>query len=192
MERLGRLLSASASIFSNRDHQKNPQGENTEEEKEESFQNQNDDLMSTSDTSSHLWQGISGNMNYYSSRNMYIRDFLHNLSLVYNVLLYQICFLLDVNHTNSATLDKVDGNAPIAKGEDSLNSSTSGDEEQTDMVENGEETTSSTPQFDQSIRSGTPQAKLTLDSQNLRVYKELDDAFSSLDEELKQQSKSTI
>ena len=96
-----------------------------------------------------------------------------------------------MDHTNTHSLDKVDGNAPIAMGEDSLNSSTSGGEEQTDN-ENGEHTPSSTPQFDQSIRSGTPQAKLTLDSQNLRIYKELDDAFSSLDEEIKQQSKSTI
>ena len=57
---------------------------------------------------------------------------------------------------------------------------------------NGENTSSSTPQFDQSIRSGTPQAKLTLESQNLRIYKELDDAFSSLDEEINRQTKSSI
>ena len=63
LERLGKLLSASASIFSSRDHQNIAQGDNTVDEKEASFHNHNDDLMSTSDTSSHLWQGISGNIN---------------------------------------------------------------------------------------------------------------------------------
>ena len=82
----------------------------------------------------------------------------------------------------------MDSGAPIALGEDSLNSSTSG-EEHFDANGDGWNKCSSTPQFDQSIRSGTPQAKLTLESQNLRIYKELDDAFSSLDEEINRQTK---
>ena len=97
----------------------------------------------------------------------------------------------DLNHENTPTLDKIGGSAPIAMGEDSLNSSTSSGDDHIDSG-NGADTSTSTPQFDQSIRSGTPQAKLTLESQNLRIYKELDDAFSSLDEEVKKQSKSTI
>ena len=72
----------------------------------------------------------------------------------------EISLLADLNHENTPTLDKIDGSAPIAMGEDSLNSSTSGGDDHTDN-ENGAHTSSSTPQFDQSIRSGTPQAKLT-------------------------------
>ena len=87
-------------------------------------------------------------------------------------------------------MTKLDRGAPIAIGEDSLNSSTSG-EEHFDANDDGGNTSSSTPQFDQSIRSGTPQAKLTLESQNLRIYKELDDAFSSLDEEINRQTKNS-
>ena len=100
-------------------------------------------------------------------------------------------FLSDVNHSNTATLTKLNGGAPIAMGEDSLNSSTSGEENFDANTDDGENTSSSTPQFDQSIRSGTPQAKLTLESQNLRIYKELDDAFSSLDEEINRQTKNS-
>merc|ERR1719266_1037126 len=100
-------------------------------------------------------------------------------------------FFTDVNHSNTTSLEKMGVGAPIAMGEDSLNSSTSG-EDNYDANDDGAETSSSTPQFDQSIRSGTPQAKLTLESQNLRIYKELDDAFSSLDEEINRQTKNSI
>ena len=58
LERLGRLLSASASIFSS----KADDEFETKDASETMIQNNNgEDLMSTSDTSSHLWQGISGN-----------------------------------------------------------------------------------------------------------------------------------
>ena len=58
LERLGRLLSASASIFSS----KADDDFETKDAPETMIQNNNgEDLMSTSDTSSHLWQGISGN-----------------------------------------------------------------------------------------------------------------------------------
>ena len=89
-------------------------------------------------------------------------------------------------------MGKIGGGAPIAMGEDSLNSSTSGEDNFDANDDGGDNTSSSTPQFDPSIRSGTPQAKLTLESQNLRIYKELDDAFSSLDEEINRQTKNSI
>ena len=54
LERLGKLLSASASIFSAPDVHTTSQTSGKLDEKE--------DLMSTSDTSSHVWQGISGNI----------------------------------------------------------------------------------------------------------------------------------
>ena len=58
LERLGRLLSASASIFSS----KADEDFKIKDAPETMIQNNNgEDLMSTSDTSSHLWQGISGN-----------------------------------------------------------------------------------------------------------------------------------
>ena len=61
LERLGRLLSASASIFSS----KADDEFETKDASETMIQNNNgEDLMSTSDTSSHLWQGISGNDTY--------------------------------------------------------------------------------------------------------------------------------
>ena len=62
LERLGRLLSASASIFTSReDPSASTQAEtNKDVEQDSTFSNNNDDLMSTSDTSSHLWQEISG------------------------------------------------------------------------------------------------------------------------------------
>ena len=61
LERLGRLLSASASIFSS----KADDDFETKDASETMIQNSNgEDLMSTSDTSSHLWQGISGNDTY--------------------------------------------------------------------------------------------------------------------------------
>ena len=64
LERLGRLLSASASIFSPRENQNLTQVENNLEENDLTIQSNNEDLISTSDTSSHLWQGISGNWKY--------------------------------------------------------------------------------------------------------------------------------
>ena len=60
LERLGKLLSASASIFSAPDVHATSQTSGKQDEKEASFHSQSEDLMSTSDTSSHLWQGISG------------------------------------------------------------------------------------------------------------------------------------
>ena len=93
--------------------------------------------------------------------------------------------------TPVTTSSGTQGTAPMATGEDSLNSSTStGDEEELGLRE--ERDSSSTPQFDDSIRSGTPQAKISLtpNSSNLRLFQELDDAFSSLDQELKHQETS--
>ena len=74
LERLGRLLSASASIFSSRvdvdDETKEASKELHEKLNDTMVQNNNnEDVMSTSDTSSHLWQGISGNMNFKMSKN---------------------------------------------------------------------------------------------------------------------------
>ena len=65
LERLGRLLSASASIFSSKADEDIVVKDNSEtisgKLDETMIQNNNgEDLMSTSDTSSHLWQGISG------------------------------------------------------------------------------------------------------------------------------------
>ena len=106
-------------------------------------------------------------------------------------LILEICFL-DLNHANAASITELGGNAPIATEEDSLNSSsTAGEEEHSNH--GTENTSSSTPQLDESIRSGTPQAKLTITSPyNLRLHQELDDAFSSLDEELNQQAQNTF
>ena len=72
LERLGRLLSASASIFSSRvdvdDETKEASKELHEKLNDTMVQNNNnEDVMSTSDTSSHLWQGISGNMSFKMS-----------------------------------------------------------------------------------------------------------------------------
>ena len=97
-----------------------------------------------------------------------------------------------MNNSNAETLNEINGSAPIATEEDSINSSTTTEDEEVTYNGGREESASSTPQFDQSIRSGTPQAKLTMTSQNLRIYQELDNAFSSLDEELKQQNNSSI
>ena len=99
---------------------------------------------------------------------------------------------VDLNNSNAETLNEINGSAPIATEEDSINSSTTTEDEEVTYNGGREESASSTPQFDQSIRSGTPQAKLTMTSQNLRIYQELDNAFSSLDEELKQQNNSSI
>lgn len=76
MERLGRLLSASASIFSSKVDE-DPETKETSEISQSKFidtnipSNTSEDMMSTSDTSSHLWQGISGNeiMIYKSNWN---------------------------------------------------------------------------------------------------------------------------
>ena len=88
-------------------------------------------------------------------------------------------------------MNTTSGSAPMATEEESLNSSTTADED--DHLNNDEESSASTPQLDQSIRSGTPQANLLKPSaSNLKIYQELDDAFSSLDEELNQQAKNTF
>ena len=58
LERLGRLLSASASIFSHREAPNLKETERKNDEANNSSQNTNEE---GSDTSSHLWQGISGN-----------------------------------------------------------------------------------------------------------------------------------
>ena len=76
MERLGRLLSASASIFSSKVDQ-DPDRKDTSDTLQGNMVDANvpsstsEDMMSTSDTSSHLWQGISGNelMIYKSNWN---------------------------------------------------------------------------------------------------------------------------
>ena len=58
LERLGRLLSASASIFS---HRESPKFGETERKHDEANNRSQDTNEDGSDTSSHLWQGISGN-----------------------------------------------------------------------------------------------------------------------------------
>ena len=85
-------------------------------------------------------------------------------------------------------MNTTSGSAPMATEEESLNSSTTADED--DHLNNDEESSASTPQLDQSIRSGTPQANLLKPSaSNLKIYQELDDAFLSLDHELKELNK---
>ena len=58
LERLGRLLSASASIFS---HREAPNLKETERKHDEAINGSQNINEEGSDTSSHLWQGISGN-----------------------------------------------------------------------------------------------------------------------------------
>ena len=71
LERLGRLLSASTSIFSNFRLDRNTNETEKEVVNQEvdgtSANNNNDDVISTSDTSSHLWQGIAGQGNNMTS-----------------------------------------------------------------------------------------------------------------------------
>ena len=61
LERLGRLLSASSSIFPQREHPNITNIGNNFGEEDTACNYNNDDVMSNSDSSSHLWQGISGN-----------------------------------------------------------------------------------------------------------------------------------
>ena len=69
LERLGRLLSASTSLFSNFKLDLNTNEKETKVVSQEidGSANSNDDVISTSDTSSHLWQGIAGQGNNITS-----------------------------------------------------------------------------------------------------------------------------
>ena len=90
LERLGRLLSASASIFSSRVDVDDETKEASKELHEKSndmmvHNNNNEDVMSTSDTSSHLWQGISGNMSFKMSTNcIFLKILLITQNLKYS------------------------------------------------------------------------------------------------------------
>ena len=64
LERLGRLLNAPSSAFAQREDPNITQVENNFTNQDITSTYNNDDVMSTSDSSSHLWQGISGNGNY--------------------------------------------------------------------------------------------------------------------------------
>ena len=77
MERLGRLLSASASIFSSKVDE-DPETKDSSDILQGKIidttsvpSNTSEDMMSTSDTSSHLWQGISGNEIRIDKNNWY-------------------------------------------------------------------------------------------------------------------------
>ena len=69
LERLGRLLSASTSIFSNfrLDRDTTEKEVKVVNHEVDGNANNNDDVISTSDTSSHLWQGIAGQGNNMTS-----------------------------------------------------------------------------------------------------------------------------
>lgn len=86
MERLGRLLSASASIFSSKvdeDIATNDSSEMIKANMDETMiqNNSGEDLMSTSDTSSHMWQGISGK-NDLSERVSMIFKYISKINLL--------------------------------------------------------------------------------------------------------------
>ena len=62
LERLGRLLSASSNLFNRSQPNEGNIGKNVDGHANNDRNNGNnsDDVISTSDTSSHLWQGVGG------------------------------------------------------------------------------------------------------------------------------------
>ena len=81
LERLGKLLSASASIFSAPDAHSTSQTNGKLDDKDASFHSQSEDLMSNSDTSSHLWQGIGGKIIIIINR---VPLLVHNIIAIYS------------------------------------------------------------------------------------------------------------